>query len=397
MTKDAVTLKENELKRIRKEIADIKHKIEKRREALETKGSTVLARKKDESRIEAIENKITTKTVTVDKTIEYYKTEIQKAEQKMEDDKTVVEKKMENEITILRQKLDVEIERLQRKYDVEKKKVEDKFYNYRTYCMTFISSMEEKRALLTDPLEKKKETIQMMMDKTEDDDAYLVGYKIDLRKLLEEEKTAEEGLVSELRYAEEQREQRRKTAEFEARLELQRHQQEQEAKDARDRELLFMQRQQEKAADEERWAQRKEQEKKQRQEEEVKKQQKETAYSQRSNFINNLYPTLSEKSKDIYQFLKKDIEARHKEIWTLESKEECEEFLKEFEEDYDMIQDYEENYLSSLSSEQQSVFLNKTIPQKIKYIQFQGKKDKEKKKPTSKSVIALSSLPPATR
>jgi len=392
MAADLVSMKDAELRKIRKDIEDLKFKIEKRRETLETKGSTVIARKKEQARLEGIDEQIVSKTAAIDKTIDYYKMEIQTAERKLEDEKSTVEKKLEGELETLQLKYEAEKKKLEDKYEVQKKKLDDKFSTYRIYCMTQVSSQEQKRAVITEPLEKKKETLQQLLDKTEDDDSYLVGYKIDLRRLEAEEKKAVESLQNEIRYDEEKREKRRRQAELDAKLELERHQQLEREKALKERELVNQQKQQEKAADEERWLRQKEERKKQLEEEEFKQRQKETATNLYQTFIKTFYPLLKEKSKAIYKFLKEDVEALHKEVWTKETLEDCEKFLSQFEEDYDTIKDFEENKLQSLSSEQQLSFSNKSIQQQIKFIKVQDKLRDKKETPKSRTTIPLSSL-----
>ena len=338
---------------IQKSIETKRKEIEKRREVMETTSSTNVSRKKDEAKIEAIDSKISSKVNTIDKTIDYYKNEIEKSE-----------KKFNNDIDNLRKKLETEIEKL-----------ESKFTLYRSYCQDGIRREQEKKDLLTEPLEKKKELLQQIMEKSEEDDKVLVRLKVEMKQLQEEEKETQKRYLEECKLNEEKLERQRQTIIYENKLLMRQQELVEEAKRQKQFEELSSQRAAEKAADEERWARQKEERIKEASLEKEKNEQKEKRLAARNYFLTTIFPSLSDKAAKIYNFFKNsDDDVIYKEAIKMETVDECEKYLFSNEDTYDLITDFEEKKYPKISQESQDEYDNKTLWQKVKFLKQQNKK-----------------------
>lgn len=364
----------NKISTVKKAIKDKQKEVEKRREVIETVSSTYVSRKKDEAKIEAIDTKISQKVAGIDKTIDYYKKEIEQAERKFSDDSELLRKKLETEIT----------------------KLENKFTAYRLYCQEAIRGQEEKRDLLTEPLEKKKELLEQTREKSEEDDKVLVRLKIEMKQLLDEEKELQERWSDACKEEEDKQERRRKQAQAEAEEKMNEIRRQEAYDRERQLEIVASQRAAEKAADEERWARQREERKQTYDKEKEKDKQKEEAKTYRHRFLTQFYPSLSEKAGKIYDFFKNSSDPEiYKEAMKKETLGECEDYLLEYEETYDLITDFETTRYSKLMKDLRDEFDNMSPWEQVRFIKQQEKKKdskplmKSSKQPT---LIPLESL-----
>jgi len=360
---------------IQKSIETKRKEIEKRREVMETTSSTNVSRKKDEAKIEAIDSKISSKVNTIDKTIDYYKNEIEKSDKKFNNDIDNLRKKIETEVEKLEKKFNDDKEIVCKKLETEIEKLESKFTLYRSYCQDGIRREQEKKDLLTEPLEKKKELLQQIMEKSEEDDKVLVRLKVEMKQLQEEEKETQKRYLEECKLNEEKLERQRQTIIYENKLLMRQQELVEEAKRQKQFEELSSQRAAEKAADEERWARQKEERIKEASLEKEKNEQKEKRLAARNYFLTTIFPSLSDKAAKIYNFFKNsDDDVIYKEAIKMETVDECEKYLFSNEDTYDLITDFEEKKYPKISQESQDEYDNKTLWQKVKFLKQQNKK-----------------------
>jgi hypothetical protein len=180
----------------RKAIEAKEREIEKRKKVIETISSTNRSKRKDDAKVEAIDSKITNTILSYEKTINYYRDEITKSEKKFNEDLRNLRAKIELEESILQKKFEIQKGLLKNKYEFECQKLELRFYSYRDYCHEAMKFQDEKKDLETQPLEKKKESLQKTLEKTEDDDRVLVRLKIEKRQLQELENECLKNLQS---------------------------------------------------------------------------------------------------------------------------------------------------------------------------------------------------------
>lgn len=360
---------------IQKAIESKRKEIEKRREVLETTSSTNVSRKKDEAKIEAIDSKISFKVNTIDKTIDYYKNEIEKSEKKFNIDNDILRKKIETEVEKLEKKFNDDKEIVCKKIEIDIERLENKFSTYRSYCLDALRREQEKKDLLTEPLEKKKELLQQIMEKSEEDDKVLVRLKVEMKQLQEEEKEAHKRYLEECKLDEEKLERQRQTMIYENKLLMRQQELVEEAKRQKQFEELSSQRAAEQAADEERWARQKEERIREASLEKEKNEQKEKRLAARKYFLTTIYPSLSDKAAKIYDFFKKsDDVVIYKEAMEMETVDECEKYLFSKEDTYDLITDFEEKKYPKISKESQDEYDNKTLSEKVKFLKQQNKK-----------------------
>lgn len=357
----------DKLCKLNRDIASKKKEIEKRREVIETVSSTYVSRKKDEAKLEAIDTKISSKTAIIDKTIDYYKTEIEKSERKLQDD-----------IEIIKKKADIEIEKLK-----------NKFESYRLYCLSSLQAAEEKRTVLTEPLEKKKEALEATMDKSEDDDKLLVRLKVELKQMVEDERETNELFM---KTSKEESERRIRQAKAEERTALE----EARVKEAiqRERELQYVmaERQQEKQKDEERWAQRRKQEEEDREKEKLLAVQREKEKTQKERFQSEIYPNLSDTAKEIFTFFKYHVDPHLvRKARNCSTVEECETYLVDYQDTVTVLENFKQEEYSSLSAEKQDQYdqLN-SLDEQLRFIKKLNQPKEIKKK--SSTTIPLNKL-----
>jgi len=344
-----------------KSITKKRQEIEKRREVVETTSSTNLAKKKESHKIEKLDNKITAKSESFDQTITYYKTEIEKSEKKCDSDCSILSEKIEKEIDVIRQKAEAEICKIRNRYDIEKKKLEEKFYNYREYCLSAIQVAEEKKEKAVIPFERTKEVLQESLEKSEEDDKVLVRLKVELKQLLDDQKELDDEFkkhqesvaLQQKKQREEFRQQEEEKFRAIQREELERARVEKEQRDELERQRK-----------EEKWSAQKEQrvqEIKEEKEKEVTKQQDKTTLRR---FQLEIYPKLSDKAVMIYNFLKDatDPHKTYKDVHEFETVDETEEFLSKYEDTYTKIT----SYCNKLSEEQQLEFESLSLSEQLR-------------------------------
>lgn len=329
--------------------------ITKRREVLETLNSTLLAKKKEESKVDAIDQKLSQKTASFDKTITYYRTEIEKSQKKA----------------------DFEIEALEAKFELAKKKIEEKCTQYRDYCLKAISLEEEKKDLVTKPLEKKKEELESSSSKSEDDDKILVRLKIEEQQLREKKHLEEQLFFRYEREMNEQKEKQRRLAQQQA-LELLR-QSEREALELAKQEAILRRQEIEREEQEHKEKNRQRMEEQRRQE---KHQEKERLQRRehRNHFLKQIYPSLSADATLIYQYLKSNEtgpDYLYKEAETKETLESCEAFLLQYQKEYQSVLQFEQNDYLLLTQKERDVYDELNFLEKVKIASLKKTKRKE--------------------
>jgi chromosome segregation ATPase len=337
----------NSIVSVEKAIETKKKEIEKRREVIETTNATNSSKKKDEAKIEAIDAKISSKVSSIDKTIDYYQNEIKLGEQKLSD-----------EIDLLRKKLDTEIQKL-----------ENKFSTYRQYCQEAIRSQNDKRDLLTEPLEKKKELLQQTMDKTEDDDKTLVRLKVELKQLEADAKDNQRRYQEECRLHEEKVERQRKQYVYEEQQRMADVQRQETYQRQKQLELLASQRAADQAADEAKWARQKEERKHQDHLETLRRQEKEQRLAARERFNSSIYPLLSDTADAIYSFYRKNGEDTiYKAAHEFDTVEDCETYLLSQKDTYDLVTQFMTSQYKKLSKKDQDAFDTKTFSDQVEFL-----------------------------
>jgi hypothetical protein len=325
-----------------KSITKKRQEIEKRREVVETTSSTTLSQKRQEQKVSKIDDKIKKEVETVDKTIDYYKSEIDKAQKKMEADLQVTEQKA----------------------TLEMEKIRNKFENYRLYCQDFIQQHNTKRSTIITPLEKQKEVVLEMMEKSEEDDKVLVRLKVELKQLLDDQKELEDEskklqesvALQQKREREEFRQQEEEKFRAIQREELERARVEKEQRDELERQRK-----------EEKWSAQKEQRVQELKEEKVKEETRHQDKTIIRRFQLEIYPKLSDKAVMIYNFLKDatDPHRTYKDAQKIETLEECEQFLLQYEDTFTKIT----SYCNKLSEDGQLEFESLALSDQLRKIQ----------------------------
>jgi hypothetical protein len=392
--------------------------IEKRREVFQTTESTNLSKIKDEAKVDAIDHKITTKELSFEKTINYYRDEITKSEKKFNEDletlkskitsdiykleaklqseedtlqkkfeaqlqhlkdkfqseEEILRKKFENNVSAIKNRTENDKEALRGKLEIETRSKESRFNTYRDYCHKAMKFQDEKKDVATQPLEKRKELLQQTFEKTEDDDRVLVRLKIEKRQLEELEKELTRQFTEACRLEEQKNQRRREAAQREILEQMAELKRQEDYQRQQEFERLQSEREAQRQKDEERWAQ-------QKVETIESEKMKEKDRTVRIRFNSKIYPSLDEKATAIYDFFKKsdDVEI-YKEAMKKETVESCQEYLLEHQGTYDLVTTFESEKYPEMSSEAQTEYDNKTLWKQVSYIQQLDKKDKKKKK-----------------
>lgn len=336
----------------RKSIDDKKNEIEKRREVVQTMASTSSAKKKEEGRIQLLDVKIEQKTAKHEKTIQYYRTEIETARKRAED----------------------EIAVLEAKFEAAKKKVEDKFSTYQLYCQQAIQHEEEKMGVSTQPLEVQKEMLEQSLKKTEEDDKTLVRLKIELdqleKRLEEEQKNYEVISLAE-------NHQRSKRQEEMVRMEMEKLQQIQAMENEKAMAELNYRKAMEKKEEQERKERYAEMLKKEEAVQKAKMEEKKESLNNRQRFIKDFYPNLSPEATANYITLK-DIEAGlpsalYKDAHVQDTLEDCEQFLLGFSKDLSEMRAFEQGGLKRWTVAERDVYETLGFYDRLKIMRIKDK------------------------
>lgn len=340
------------MEKTRKTITEKKKEISKRREVLETLASTSAAKKKEEGRIQLLDVKIEQKTAKHEKTIQYYRTEIETARKRSED----------------------EIAVLEAKFEAAKKKVEDKFSTYQLYCQQAIQHEEEKMGVSTQPLEVQKEMLEQSLKRTEEDDKTLVRLKVELDQL---EKRLEEEQTNWTQECKIEKEQSQKRQEEFMRQEMERLQMMQAIETEKAKAELDYKKAMEKKEEQERKQRYADTLKKEEEAQRAKMEEKTLALTTRQRFMTDFYPKLSPEATAIYKTLK-DMEAGlptplYKDAHIQDTLEDCEQFLLGFSKDFKELEAFEQGGLKRWTFAERDVYETLGFYDRLKVMKIKDK------------------------